>query len=99
MQTSDGPTTCSSGGIYSDYNHDYVNAITNELFLSVAAHLANRVPNKEKYFGWAQRQWKWFQASGMINDQGIINDGLTDCKNSGQPMWVAYTLQKLSNYG
>ncbi|KAJ5244975.1 hypothetical protein N7489_005071 [Penicillium chrysogenum] len=85
--TSDGPTTCSSGGIYSDYNHDYVNAITNELFLSVAAHLANRVPNKEKYVGWAQRQWKWFQASGMINDQGIINDGLTDCKNSGQPIW------------
>jgi hypothetical protein len=35
--------------------YDYVNAITNELFLSVAAHLANRVPNKEKYVGWAQR--------------------------------------------
>ncbi|KAF3006403.1 hypothetical protein E8E15_001153 [Penicillium rubens] len=85
--TSDGPTTCSSGGIYSDYNHDYVNAITNELFLSVAAQLANRVPNNEKYVSWAQRQWNWFQASGMINDQGTINDGLTDYKNSGQPIW------------
>ncbi|KAJ5776707.1 uncharacterized protein N7511_001718 [Penicillium nucicola] len=85
--TNNGPTTCSRGGIYLDDNHNYVNAITNELFQSVAAHLANRVPNKEKYVGWARRQWKWFQISRMINDQGIINDGLTDCKNSGQPIW------------
>lgn len=64
----------------------YVNAIANELFLDVAAHLANRVHRKSSYYlHWAQKEWTWFQASGMINDQNTINDGLDNatCENNG----------------
>ncbi|KAF2817646.1 putative glycosyl hydrolase [Mytilinidion resinicola] len=83
------PTNCSNGGIWWSYKHDYANAIANELFLSVAAHLANRVPNKAYYVNWAQKEWKWFQASGMINANNTVNDGLTlDCKNNGQTVWT-----------
>jgi hypothetical protein len=85
-QTQDaGPTRCNNGGVYWDSAHVYINAIANELFMSVAAHLANRVPSNENfYIGWAQREWEWFYASGMINSDWNINDGLLDnCGNNG----------------
>ncbi|KAA8641453.1 hypothetical protein EYZ11_002272 [Aspergillus tanneri] len=83
-----GPSKCGQGGIYWDYNHAYVNAISNELFLSVAAHLANRVSGGDQYRDLAQRQWQWFRDSGMINDNSTINDGLTDaCANNGGTIW------------
>lgn len=63
--------------------------MTNELYLSVAAHLANRVPNRQRYFDVAKRQWSWFKNVGFINEQGTINDGLTDsCENNQQPVYV-----------
>jgi hypothetical protein len=78
-------TSCGNGGMWWDTIHNYINAIPNELFLSVAAHLANRASNRAYYIDWAKREWEWFQGSGMINAQGTINDGLTtDCKNNGQ---------------
>ena len=55
----------------------YINAIANELFLSVAAHLANRdTANKDTYISWAEKEWAWFNAVQMINPEGTINDGL-----------------------
>ena len=74
----------------------YKNAIANELFLAVAASLANRVSNpaqKAQYLTWAQREWKWFKASGMINGRSLINDGLTStnpnaCTNNGSTTWT-----------
>lgn len=85
-------TNCSSGGggIYWSKTSTYVNAIANELFLSVAAHLANRVSgdDKQTYLTHALDQWTWFQNSGMINEQNLINDGLTaQCTNNGQKTW------------
>ena len=61
-----------------------MNAIANELFLDVAAHLANRASNKSYYLATAQSQWTWFKNSGLINAQNNINDGLdgTTCKNN-----------------
>ncbi|KAI9716409.1 MAG: hypothetical protein M1828_000351 [Chrysothrix sp. TS-e1954] len=88
--TQGGPTNCSNGGIYWNTKHSYVNAIANELFFDVAAHLANRVPadSKDYYVNSAQNQLAWFQQSGMINADNNINDGLTaDCKNNGQTVW------------
>jgi predicted alpha-1,6-mannanase (GH76 family) len=74
-----------------DKAHTYVNAIANELYLSVASHLANRETSpsqKSNYLSLAQQQWKWFQDSGMINSGNTINDGLTtDCKNNGGTVW------------
>ncbi|ODM15789.1 hypothetical protein SI65_08629 [Aspergillus cristatus] len=81
--------SCGNTGIYSDITNVYVNAVTNELFLSIAAHLANRAPNKERYRQDAENLWNWFSTAGFINDKGTINDGLTnDCKNNGQTEWT-----------
>ncbi|KAH8803369.1 glycoside hydrolase [Xylogone sp. PMI_703] len=83
------PTTCGNGGIYWTSERTYVNAIANELFLSLAAHLSNRVPDQKQYYlEWAQNEWTWFSTSGMINSNYTINDGLTTaCTNNGQTEW------------
>lgn len=87
--TGAGPTNCSDGGIIWCADGYYVNAIANELYLSVAATLASRVSGKQSYYqGIAEKQWNWFKSSGMINSEGTINDGLTsDCQNNGQNVW------------
>ncbi|EEH34668.2 glycosyl hydrolase [Paracoccidioides lutzii Pb01] len=78
------------GGIWWDKRQTALVAISNELFLSVAAHLATRVPDKAKYYSdWAIKEWKWFKQSGFINGQNNINDGieLIICKNNGGIVW------------
>ncbi|KAG9194010.1 hypothetical protein G6011_04045 [Alternaria panax] len=84
-------TYCFDGGIYWSWKRDYVNAIANELFFSTAAHLANRVENDDKrtvYLAWAEKSLKWFLESGMITQDGIINDGLTEnCENNNKTAW------------
>lgn len=83
--------TC-GGGIWWSKDKTYKNAIANELFLSIAAHLANRVAPADRagYLAWANKEWAWFQQSGMINSQNLINDGLdlSTCKNNGQNTWT-----------
>ncbi|KAL3442666.1 Six-hairpin glycosidase [Aspergillus insuetus] len=82
------PSKCGNGGIDSNYEHVYVGAIANELFLSLAAHLANRAEDSAFYLDWAERQWTWFRDSGLINENNTINDGLTnECTNNGQTVW------------
>ena len=81
--------TC-NGGIWWSKKRTYKNAVANELFLSVAARLANREapPVQASYSFWAMREWEWFQSSGMINVQHLVNDGLTAaCQNNGQTTW------------
>lgn len=67
-----------------------MNAITNELFLSTAAHLANRVPSQKDYYvDWAQKEWNWFLDQGFIGENNTINDGLLDnCQNNGATVYV-----------
>jgi predicted alpha-1,6-mannanase (GH76 family) len=83
--------TC-GGGIWWRKNKRYKNAIANELFLSVAATLANVTKDPEKragYLDWAQREWQWFEASGMINAQNLVNDGLDSaCHNNNRTTWT-----------
>nr|OQO20348.1 hypothetical protein B0A51_12012 [Rachicladosporium sp. CCFEE 5018] len=82
--------TTPCGGIWWDKAHTYVNAIANELFLDVAAHLANRAggAKRQYYLDWTERQWEWFEGSGMINSDHTINDGLTgDCENNDGTVW------------
>jgi predicted alpha-1,6-mannanase (GH76 family) len=77
-----------NGGIFWKKDRNYVNAIANELYLSVAAALANRIPNDGKYLEIAKGQWEWFDNSGMINDRNLINDGLDDsCNNNNGITW------------
>lgn len=79
-----------NGGLWWRQNpKTYKNAISNELFLNIAAALANRASNKDYYLNWAKAEWDWFQQSGMINGQNLINDGLTDsCQNNGPTTWT-----------
>lgn len=88
MDKAYGTTPC--GGLWWDKQHTYVNAIANELYIDVAAHLANRSKSRSAYYlEKAQEAWKWFQKSGMINAQWNINDGLnsTTCKNNNGTVW------------
>jgi len=82
--------TC-GGGIWWSKNRDYKNAIPNELFLSLAAALALRTTGAAaaNYQRWAELEWDWFAHTGMINAQGLVNDGLTDdCRNNGRTTWT-----------
>lgn len=46
------------------------------------------MPGGSKYLNQAVEVWQWFKASGMINSENLINDGLTpDCQNNGQITW------------
>lgn len=87
------PATC-GGGVWWKKPNEYKNAIANELFLSVAASLANRTHGRAStfYLNWAHKEWSWFKASGMINAQNLVNDGLTStnpaaCTNNGRTTW------------
>ncbi len=84
------------GGIWWSKDRNYKNAIANELFFSVAAHLSTRGADPTAgrvYNDWASREWRWFQSSGMINSQHLVNDGLTidkvdgSCRNNGRTTW------------
>jgi predicted alpha-1,6-mannanase (GH76 family) len=79
----------SCGGIWWNRKRSYNSAISNELFLSVAAHLATRVENSDYYTTWAKKQWTWFEQSGLINADYNINDGLEKetCKNNKGVVW------------
>jgi predicted alpha-1,6-mannanase (GH76 family) len=84
-------TTC-GGGIWWKKPRQYKNAIANELFLSVAAKLASLTQDPQRratYLDWAQREWKWFAASGMINSENLVNDGLdAACHNNHRTTWT-----------
>src|ERR1700722_3300390 len=83
--------TC-GGGLWWNTDRRYKNAITSELFLALAARLAQRVPDEHEhreYLDWALRTWEWLRGSGMIGPDGLVNDGLTaGCANNGGTTWT-----------
>ncbi len=81
-------STC-GGGVRWNTGGQYKNAITNELYLYLNAALHNRISGDTTYLGRANTEWSWFQNSGMINSDHMINDGLDDsCANNGQTTWT-----------
>jgi len=58
-------------------------------FFALAAALYNQT-GEQTYLSWATREWRWFEASGMINSNFLINDGINNdnCKNNGQTTWT-----------
>ena len=88
---SGGWDTACGGGIWWKKDRHYKNAIANELFLDVAAKLAIHTHRKQRaaYLDWANREWTWFAQTGMINSDGLINDGLdASCHNNGKTTWT-----------
>ncbi|KAK3944629.1 putative glycosyl hydrolase [Diplogelasinospora grovesii] len=92
-------TPCGGGIIWDIRTLSYKNAISNELYISLAAALHNRIPGDTEYLAKAETAWGWFKNSGMINSQNLINDGLSQttdanngdaavCVNNGQPTWT-----------
>jgi predicted alpha-1,6-mannanase (GH76 family) len=80
--------TC-GGGLWWNQEQRYKNAITNELFLTLAALLHQRTPGDQDYRSWALRSWEWLSASGLISPGGLVNDGLTPaCANNGGTPWT-----------
>jgi predicted alpha-1,6-mannanase (GH76 family) len=81
--------TC-GGGVWWNTDRRYKNAISNELFLALAARLHRRCgSDHDPYLDWALREWDWFRASGMIGADGLVNDGLTAaCENNGGVTWT-----------
>ena len=83
--------TC-GGGLWWNTDRRYKNAITSELFLALAARLAQRAPGAgehREYLDWALRTWEWLRDSGMIGPAGLVNDGLTaGCQNNGGTTWT-----------
>jgi predicted alpha-1,6-mannanase (GH76 family) len=82
--------TC-GGGLWWTTNHTYKNAITNQLYIKAAAELAVRLGDGGATYGrQALSVWEWFDASGMVNDELLINDGLDrrTCANNDQQTWT-----------
>ncbi|CAJ2509665.1 Uu.00g146910.m01.CDS01 [Anthostomella pinea] len=84
-------TTCGGGLIWNIPNGTYHNAISNELYLELTATLHNLIPGEEYYLNKSLLGWEWFKASGMINSENLVNDGLTDntaCVNNNATTWT-----------
>ncbi len=71
--------TC-GGGLWWSRARTYKNAITNELFLTLAARLHQRVPGDQYYLDWALRDVGVVRGQRHDRPGGLVNDGLTaDC--------------------
>jgi predicted alpha-1,6-mannanase (GH76 family) len=80
--------TC-GGGVWWNTDRGYKNAITNELFLTLAARLHQRCAGTSEYLDWALREWDWFTAHGLIGGNDLVNDGLDkSCRNNGGQTWT-----------
>lgn len=65
------------GGHWWSKEHTYIASIANELFLNVAAALANRVPARRAYYrDFAVASADWFLAAGLITANDTVADGL-----------------------
>ncbi|SFS13835.1 Glycosyl hydrolase family 76 [Dyella sp. OK004] len=80
-------STC-GGGVWWNAERTYKNAVTNGLWIRLTAELHNRIPGDQLWLARSSTAWEWLQSSGMINANGLVNDGLTDtCTNNGQTVW------------
>ena len=81
-----------NGGMNWMRDHPYKNAITNELFILLAARLATRQTDTARrtyYLNWSIKCYNWLAQSGMLNAHHLYNDGLDNsCKNNNGNTWT-----------
>jgi predicted alpha-1,6-mannanase (GH76 family) len=71
---------CCGGGMWWGPCTRYKNAVTTELFVNCSIGMYEIYGNKRDLER-AVRGWIWFKNCGMINEEGLVNDGLTqDCR-------------------
>ena len=70
-------TSSCGGGMKWGPTSGYKNAVTTELFIATSMGMYEAF-GTQGYLDNAVKAWIWFKNSGMINGQGLINDGLTD---------------------
>jgi predicted alpha-1,6-mannanase (GH76 family) len=82
------PSTC-GGGMWWDRERTYKNAITNGLYLRLAASIHRRTSGDTVWLQRTRTAATWYLNSGLINAASLVNDGLTqDCRNNGQTVWT-----------
>lgn len=69
-------STCGGGMNWGPFN-GYKNAVTTELFVATSIGMYEAF-GTQNYLDNAVKAWTWFKNSGLINAQGLVNDGLTD---------------------
>lgn len=81
-------TTC-RGGVWWNTDKKYKNAITNELYFALSSKLYLNTRDT-RFLQAANAEWAWFNQSGMLNAQNLINDGLNlpSCTNNGGTTWT-----------
>ncbi len=80
--------TC-GGGVWWDRERTYKNAITNGLYLRLAASIHRRTSGDTVWLQRTRTAATWYLNSGLINSSNLVNDGLTqDCHNNGQTVWT-----------
>ena len=91
MATGGWDSVC-GGGMNWQNTRRYKNAITNELFILLAARLSGRQTDpveKAYYLDWSLTGWGWLNQSGMLNGSNLFNDGLnTSCNNNNETTWT-----------
>lgn len=79
--------TC-GGGVWWNGERTYKNAVTNGLWIRFTAELHNRIDGDTQWLKKSQAGWDWLTGSGLINSDGLVNDGLNDdCTNNGQTVY------------
>ncbi|MFI2363999.1 glycoside hydrolase family 76 protein [Promicromonospora sp. NPDC019610] len=81
-------STC-GGGIWWNEERTYKNAVTNGQWVRLTAELHNRLPGDTLWLDRSQEAWDWYVGSGMINANGLVNDGLRDdCSSNDDTVWT-----------
>ena len=69
-------SSCGGGMRWGLFN-GYKNSVTTELFVATSMGMYEAF-GTQSYLDNAVKAWAWFKNSGLINAQGLVNDGLTD---------------------